>query len=153
MRAVALAPGEGLAYESPTAGVLTVKVTGADSGGTVTAFEVISPPDLGPPLHVHDQDEWIYTTVGTFTLRVDDQVVEAAPGTSVFIPRGTPHTWRNIGTEMGRFAGTITPASPAFEAFFAHFAALAPEARGPDAFRRLAVETGAMEVVGPPLGA
>ena len=46
---------------------------------------------------------------------------------------------------------TVTPASTGFEQMFTRFGALPPDERGPEAFARLARETGAIEVVGPPL--
>jgi hypothetical protein len=72
-------------------------------------------------------------------------------GSFVFIPRGTPHTWQNVGSEPLRFFATIMPAAVAFEEFFKLYAQLPAEERGLAAFARLAVETNAFDVVGPPL--
>ena len=78
-------------------------------------------------------------------------MIEALPGSFVFIPRNTPHTWQNVGEGRARFLATIFPASVEFEEFFRRYAELPPEERGVEAFSRLAAETGAMEVIGPPL--
>ena len=78
-------------------------------------------------------------------------MVEALPGTFVFIPRHTPHTWQSISDGSSRFVATLVPASVEFEEFFRRYAELLPEERGIEAFSRLARETRAMEVVGPPL--
>ena len=85
-------------------------------------------------------------------VRLGDHVFDAPVGTFIFIPRGTPHTWQNTGDTLARFFAAFTPAAPEFEQFFARFADLAPGERGVAAFARLAEETHAMEVVGPPLG-
>jgi oxalate decarboxylase/phosphoglucose isomerase-like protein (cupin superfamily) len=69
----------------------------------------------------------------------------------IFIPRGTPHTWQNVGDTPARFFATFTPAAPQFEQFFVRYAELAPDERSVAAFARVADETQAMEVVGPPL--
>ena len=71
----------------------------------------------------------------------------------MFIPRGTPHTWQNAGAEVARFVATLAPADARFERFFVRYADLAPDERGVDAFERIARETQAMEVLGPPLAA
>jgi len=115
-------------------------------------IEGISAPGEGPPLHVHrEQDEFIYTIDGAFRVRLGDDIVEALPGTFVFIPRHTPHTWQNISDGPSRFVATLVPASVEFEEFFRRYAELLPEERGIEAFSRLARETRAMEVLGPPL--
>ena len=98
-----------------------------------------------------EQDEFIYTLDGTFRVRLGDDLIDLLPGSFVFIPRNTPHTWQNVGDEPSRFVATLTPASVEFEEFFQRYGELLPEERGIEAFSRLAAETGAMEVLGPPL--
>jgi quercetin dioxygenase-like cupin family protein len=152
MRPFTLAAGEGTSVENPTGGVITFKATSDQSGGGLTAIESVSAPGEGPPLHVHtEQDEFIYTLDGTFRVRLGDDLIEALPGSFVFIPRNTPHTWQNIGDGRARFLATVFPASVEFEEFFRRYAELPPEERGVEAFSRLAAETRAMEVLGPPL--
>jgi quercetin dioxygenase-like cupin family protein len=152
MQAFALAPGEGISVENPVGGVTTFKATGDESGGGLTAIEGVASPGEGPPLHVHrEQDEFIYTLEGTFRMRLADDLIEALPGSFVFIPRNTPHTWQNVGDGQARLLATLFPASVEFEQFFLRYAELPSEERGVEAFSRVAVETRAMEVVGPPL--
>ena len=152
MRPFALAPGEGTSVENPTGGVTTFKATSDKSAGGLTAIEGISAPGEGPPLHVHrEQDEFIYTLEGTFRVRLGDDLIEALPGSFVFIPCNTPHTWQNVGDGPARFLAAVFPASVEFEEFFRRYAELRSEERGVDAFSYLAAETRAMEVLGPPL--
>lgn len=152
MRPFALAPGDGTSVENPTGGVTTFKAVSHQSGGRLTVIEGVSAPGEGPPLHVHrEQDEFIYTLDGTFRVRLGDDTIEIGPGAFVFIPRTTPHTWQNVGEGLSRFVATLIPASVEFEEFFLRYGELSPEERGIDAFRRIASETRAMEVVGPPL--
>ena len=68
----------------------------------------------------------------------------------MFIPSGTTHTWQHIGEARARGFATIMPAARAFEEFFRRYAELPVDERGVDAFARLAAETGAFEVLGPP---
>lgn len=152
MRPVALRPGEGPSVDNPVGGVLTFKVTSDQSGGELTAAETVAAPAEGPPLHMHSNEvEFIYILEGTFRIRLGDELLDAAPGSFVFIPRGTPHTWRNIGAAAGRFFFGVIPAATAFEEFFKRYARLPRDQRGTEAFARLAGETKALEVLGPPL--
>lgn len=148
----AVAPGEGFTVVNPTGAVTTFKAMADACGGTITAIEGSAAPGEGPPLHVHRrQDELIYTLEGTYRVKLADQVFDAPVGTFIFIPQGTPHTWQNTGDTLARFFAAFAPAAPEFEQFFVRFGDLAPSERGVAAFARLAEETHAMEVVGPPL--
>jgi hypothetical protein len=90
----------------------------------------------------------------TFKLTADqsgDELIQAPPGSFVFIPKGTPHTWQNVGDAPARFFVAVMPAATAFERFFLTYARLPAHECGPEAFARLANETQALEVLGPPL--
>ena len=151
MRELLLAPGEGLSVENPVGGILTFKITSDESEGALTAIETFVVRQEGPPLHVHDQDEVIYILAGSLRVKLGESLRGAPAGSFVFIPRGTPHTWQNVGAEPLRFFATIMPAATAFEEFFKRYAQLPAEERDVEAFARLAAETKAFEVVGPPL--
>jgi quercetin dioxygenase-like cupin family protein len=150
----AVAPGDGLSVENPAGGVLTFKAMSATTGGLLTALDTTVAPGEGPPLHVHrGQDETIYTLEGQFLVKLGETVIDAPPGSFVFISRGTPHCWQNSGGTQARFVATLTPADTRFEEFFIRYAELPPAERGAEAFARVARETQAMEVLGPPLAA
>jgi quercetin dioxygenase-like cupin family protein len=152
LRPVALAAGEGLSVENPTGSVITFKARSDQSAGSLTVIEGGAAPGEGPPLHVHRrEDEFIYTLEGRFRIKFADELIEADPGSFVFIPRGTPHTWQNIDVAPARFLAALTPATVEFEQFFLRYADLPADERGAAAFSRLAAETRAFEVLGPPL--
>jgi oxalate decarboxylase/phosphoglucose isomerase-like protein (cupin superfamily) len=65
----------------------------------------------------------------------------------VFVPRGTPHCFKNTGHDPARILVVFTPAG--MERFFDRFAA-AEGPPDPFLFERLGAEAG-MDVVGPPL--
>ena len=149
-----VAPGEGLSIENPTGGRITFKAMADATGGALTVVEATAAPGEGPPLHVHrGQDETIYVLDGRYRVRLGAHDLDAPTGAFVFIPRGTPHTWQNAGSELARFVATLAPADARFERFFVRYAGLAPDERGIDAFARIARDTQAMEVLGPPLAA
>ena len=145
-------PGGGLAVENPVGGVLTFKAMSAETGGTLTAIDTLAAAGEGPPLHVHhESDETIQTLEGQFRIKVGDRMIDAPAGSFVFIPRGTPHTWQNVGATPARFLAAVMPADPRFEEFFVRYSRLPAQERGTEAFARLAAETRGVEVLGPPL--
>lgn len=50
----------------------------------------------GPPLHIHKhQDEIFFVAQGEFLVQLDKEVFKVSTGDTVFIPKGTPHTYAN----------------------------------------------------------
>jgi quercetin dioxygenase-like cupin family protein len=94
-----------------------VTLPASSSGGQLTMMESAAAAGVGPPLHVHaNEDEAFHILAGRFRARLGDQVREFGPGESVFLPRGVPHTYRCLGPETGRMLVLITPSG--FEGFF-----------------------------------
>jgi mannose-6-phosphate isomerase-like protein (cupin superfamily) len=69
-----------------------------DAGGTHDS------PRLIAPWHVHhaDDEAW-YVLEGELRVRVGADEVAVKAGGSVFVPRGTPHTYWNPGPEPARY--------------------------------------------------
>jgi quercetin dioxygenase-like cupin family protein len=148
---IAVGPGEGPTIEGPAGGPLTFKVRGEQTNGALTAFENVIAPGDGPPLHVHAaEDESWYVLEGDLRFRLGTQIAAAPAGSFVFVPRGTPHCFQNVGAQPARILVLFTPSG--MERFFDRFASLPAGPVDPDAFRRIGREVG-MDVVGPPLGA
>jgi quercetin dioxygenase-like cupin family protein len=146
-----MAPGEGETVDNPAGGGLTYKARDRQTGGGLTAWESTAAPGEGPPVHVHvNEDEFMYVLEGRLRLRLDEDDHTAPAGAFVFIPRGVPHTWQNVGDAPARILFGFTPGSPGMERFFERSAEIPEGTRMADAFRTLASDAG-MEVVGPPL--
>jgi mannose-6-phosphate isomerase-like protein (cupin superfamily) len=65
--------------------------------------------DSGPSyLHIHrsDDEAW-HVLEGSLRFRFPDREVDAPAGTTVFVPAGSPHTYRV--TEPGRYLIFLTP--------------------------------------------
>jgi mannose-6-phosphate isomerase-like protein (cupin superfamily) len=80
-------PGSGRAL--PLVG--RVALSGQQTGG---AFEVIEYQGNAacPPPHVHrEREECIQVLAGRFTFTIGHEEIEVAPGSWVFVPRGTRH--------------------------------------------------------------
>jgi len=89
----------------------TYKLAGEDTGGAFTALEMTAAPQSAPPPHIHHQaDETFYVLEGTFEVSGGDRTIEAASGAWVHVPRGTIHTWRNVGAEPAKMLVLFTPA-------------------------------------------
>ncbi len=144
-------PREGSTVRNPVGGPLTFKAQGAETGGSLTAFEIIASPGEGPPLHVHaDEDEVLYVVEGELRFKLGDEVFPGSTGTFVFVPRGVPHAWQTVGEAPARLLVLFTPAAPGMEKMFERFAEVSDETSPQEAFGSLAKEAG-MEVAGPPL--
>jgi quercetin dioxygenase-like cupin family protein len=144
---LAVRAGEGQRSRSPLGGDITYIVRGENSNGALAALEAVNPAGEGPPLHVHTrEDEVVYVLGGEIRWKLGDQLSLTGPGSFVFIPRGVPHTWQNVGN--GECTMLITFAPAGMEGFFDRLASLTEF--DPDAFRAAAAEHG-MEVVGPRL--
>ncbi len=145
-RAVVVAPGDGTTIEGPVGGPLTFKVRGDQTGDALTAFENVIPPGEGPPMHVHAR-----TRRGTCSRGCASRSAASwrrRPGSFVFVPRGTPHCFQNVGEAPARLLVLFTPSG--MERFFDRFAAIPAGRFDPEAFRTAGAEAG-MDVVGPPL--
>jgi hypothetical protein len=67
------------------------------------------PPRLIAPVHLHrsDDEAW-YVLEGSLHVKVGDQIVEAAAGSGVLVPKGTPHTYWNAGAGPTRYLLIMT---------------------------------------------
>jgi mannose-6-phosphate isomerase-like protein (cupin superfamily) len=84
-------PGEGKVLDV-LGEMLTIKVSGKDTGGTYAVIEEVSPPSGGPPLHLHHrEDEAFYVLEGEYEIQCGDDKFIASPGTFVLAPNKIPH--------------------------------------------------------------
>lgn len=91
------------------------------SGGAMSIVDSVSPVGSGPPRHVHHkEDEAFVILTGAVEMWIDGETSTAGPGETVFIPRGTEHTFRAIGDRACRHLVILTPGG--FEDFFSDMA-------------------------------
>jgi len=146
-------PGEGRTPEPlhVFGATLTIKVSSRDTDGAFAVFEGITQPLTGPPLHIHhDQDEYWRVLEGTFRFVVDGREIVAGPGADVFAPRGSVHTFQNIGDTPGRTLATVVPGGA--DLFFEEIDRTVPRGAKPDpvALAPLFAKYN-LELAGPPL--
>lgn len=92
------------------------------TGGAMSIVDSLSPVGSSPPRHIHHaEDETFVMLSGTCKVWIDGKETVAGPGESVFIPRGTEHTFKVVGNEPSRHLVILTPGG--FEGFFSDMAA------------------------------
>ena len=102
--------------ETVRIGPLSVRflITGDDSSGSVTVFELVVPgaQRLAAPAHSHDHyEETIYGIEGVLTWTIDEEQINVAPGQALCIPRGAIHRFDNNASQDAKALCMITPAA------------------------------------------
>ena len=96
---------------------VTILLNGERTGGKLTAWINVNPPGDGPPPHYHSiEDETFYVLEGRAAFLVDGDWREVGPGGSAFMPRGSIHTFKNVGDQPLRMFIMTVPSG--FENFF-----------------------------------
>ena len=129
---------------------IRVLADAAASGGRCSIFETTTPVGSGPPLHRHGRDdEYFYILEGTVKFSVNGKEATFGPGAFVHAPRGSIHTFRNVGAAPARMLVTCSPAGLEGPFRQAHRlgSAATPEALA------AAFATFDVTFLGPPLGA
>lgn len=151
-----LAPGETRREVRFAAGEMWVHAGPEDTAGALSIFQGTIGPNAGPPLHVHDaEDEALLVLEGELTVQLGDQRHIVGTGGFVWMPRGVPHAFANLGTVEARALGINTPGG--IERMFTEQAdylggLAAGEAPDPQRLGEISAHYG-NRVVGPPLTA
>jgi quercetin dioxygenase-like cupin family protein len=88
-------------------------LTGGDSNGSVSVFEVFVPAGhrLAAPAHKNDAyEEILYGIEGILTWTVDGRAIEGGPGQALCSPRGAVHRFDTLGGEDAKQLAVISPA-------------------------------------------
>ncbi len=117
---------------------ILIRLTAADTDGSISLFEQRAAPGGGVPMHVHErEDETFQVLEGSvqFTIATPTGTRDlvATTGDTVWAPRGVPHAWRVVGTAPVRLLFAATPAG--VERMFTELGTLPP---GPPDFARVA---------------
>jgi len=125
------------------------KVTSADSGGAITAFELNALAKTGPFLHVpHREAEGYYVLAGTFLFKAGSNEYTLPPGSSIWLPRGGVGIGPDVGDIPGKLLLMCQPGG--FEHFFDEIGQVPPSEKNPEKMGELMARYG-MEMLGPPI--
>ena len=127
--------------------------------GKLSVFRATMPEGFSPPRHIHTREDEVFLVVdGDVCFDLDGDRRFAGPGTTVYMPRGVPHTFR-IQSPVSTMLGIMVPG--AFEQLFRDLSVPADERALPEpgtvpfdlsAVMAEQIRLGT-EVVGPPMGA
>ena len=125
-----------------------LKVSSKDTDGQLSIFEYTGLDRVGPPLHIHfDQDEIFIVSEGEYRFVVGDQTQILKAGDTMFLPRNIPHTWLQL-TQRGKLLYFMQPAGK-MEEFFKYMNDL-KSMPSTEELDKIHKEHG-MKVLGPPL--
>jgi len=89
----------------------TFKALGEDTGGSLVLLEARVPPLGGPPPHIHHaEDEFFWLLEGELEFLTNGRTFTANAGSFVYVPKGTTHCFKNMGTQTTRMLAAFTPA-------------------------------------------
>lgn len=115
-KGIYIAPGEGKDIWV-VGDLVTLKIVKEDTNGAFTLMEQVTPPQGGPPAHMHTrEDETFHVLEGEFEFVVGGRTISATAGSVVYGPRNISHVFKNVGSTPGRLAVFITPGG--LEEFF-----------------------------------
>ena len=100
----------------------STKVSGADVGRMYAAIEVHTPPDRGPELHIHpDQNELFFMLKGSIGVQCGSERMILKSGDTFMAPANVPHAYVTLGPEPAHMLLIYDPAGD-MEGFFAEYA-------------------------------
>ncbi len=77
-------------------------LVGTDAIATTSGFSMgvaeYTEPEFGE-IQVHDDQEAVYVVSGVGEMKLGDGVIAVRPGSSAYVPPGTPHATRRTGDE------------------------------------------------------
>ncbi|WP_109832092.1 cupin domain-containing protein [Reichenbachiella versicolor] len=116
--AMMIEQGEGERLELSTLSI-TFKVTSEMSNDQLGVYEISLPPlAIGAKLHYHRfMDETFIVNEGTVTIQTGDKEYQAHPGTVIYVPRLTPHGFKNDTNDSAKLTLIFNP-SQKREGFF-----------------------------------
>jgi mannose-6-phosphate isomerase-like protein (cupin superfamily) len=92
--------------------LVTIHVSGEETGGRFCLVEFLQPSDEWTPLHVHrDADQTQYVLEGELTVYLPGQSFVVGPGECVNTPMNMPHTERVTSAGPARVLDVNAPGS------------------------------------------
>ncbi|WP_263368048.1 cupin domain-containing protein [Edaphobacter bradus] len=90
---------------------ITFIKTRHETAGSLDLYEVTIPPHANVRLpHIHRKyDETVFGMNGVVTWTLDGKEIPVEPGDTLFVPRGTPHFYTNLGDTTARMMCMHTP--------------------------------------------
>jgi len=118
-----------------------VALLGEETGQQLSLRVQEIPAGYGVPLHSHlEQAETFHIVQGRFLFQVGGEQLEAGPGQSIHVPKGTPHSFRYLDELPGQLISVLTPGI--HDGFLLHLPEAQAEGASPEEQTRIAAENG-----------
>jgi mannose-6-phosphate isomerase-like protein (cupin superfamily) len=79
------------------------------TNGQLAVFRATMPEGFSPPRHIHTrEDEVFMIEQGELCFDLDGKLLTAGAGTTLYVPRGVPHTFR-VAAGVAQVVGIMTP--------------------------------------------
>lgn len=89
---------------------ITCKVASKDVNNAYCVLEVVLPPGVGSPLHIHRrEDEILYVVSGECEIRSRDATTILQAGGAAVLPKNAAHAFRNSGSTPSTVLITAVP--------------------------------------------
>lgn len=125
-----------------------LKVSSKDTNGQLSVFEYIGLGKVGPMLHIHFNQDEIFTIIeGEYKFVVGTETHILKAGETIFLPRNIAHTWIQL-SDKGKMIYFLQPAGK-MEEFFSLMNSL-KERPSKEEMDNIHTAHG-MKVLGPPL--
>lgn len=96
---------------------LRILLRAEQTGGQMGLIEGRFPAGAdGPPAHRDGHDELFVVLEGEFRFQIEQEVIQVQAGSTLFIPEGTLHTFKNEAGALGRLMGAFLPGG--YERYF-----------------------------------
>jgi mannose-6-phosphate isomerase-like protein (cupin superfamily) len=97
-------------YDAASGERIAVRLSSHDTDGAYAVVESIAAPGCCVPMHLHqNEEEHLVVLAGTYQFACEDKIFDATAGTSVTVPKGAPHAWRNLSPSPSRLLAIFTP--------------------------------------------
>jgi mannose-6-phosphate isomerase-like protein (cupin superfamily) len=103
-----------------TGETLIITKSASETNGFITEFEGLEEHGIGPPMHVHfQQEEKLKVLQGTMRVKTPAKEFSLQVGQEYTFAPGEPHQFWNEGDQLLHYAGHVKPAHN-FEYFIKH---------------------------------
>lgn len=91
---------------------LTITRSASETNGSITEFEGTDEPGIGPPMHVHfNQEEMVKVTRGEMHVKTLSKEFTLTEGESYLFAPGEAHQFWNAGDETLHYTGHVKPSN------------------------------------------
>lgn len=110
MKPIHIKKGDGERLKTSESIEVNILISGNETNNNISLFESTVQPGGSPPRHIHkDHDETFFVREGKFIIEIDKKIIKAEVGDISFVPRGTIHTFKNVGDTVGVLQYFFTP--------------------------------------------